>query len=802
VSVLRRAAGIMSNFRASVASATLSAANAAVGGVTAALASSGSRSFATKSGGVKGPRAIDCPSFWRSIRSKLPVCQIKLAALQRTAPYLFPVHELYERDSFIQQTASVAGYNSVLADIRDRTRDMEVAMSLFAECKAAGLNPDVKMFNTLMHIAGMNGRSDIVLRLYHELDALDLRPNVESTVAVIRGLALTDFAKAEALLRKMRTQVVPPAAAYGFLMRAALHRRDAQKVLELCKEMSTHKIPMSQYTYGCMLQACLVMLSDNTSSDVLEVLMDLEQKGLQPGVFVYNKLILFFVRSGKPLKGLEIMRRMREQGVQMQRFTYNVLISGFCEHGLIAQALDIFQQLENDPSEDNFPVAASYLPILDFYSQNNDQLQLKKWMRKMEQSSVEFDMDCFGAVVGHRVRMQDIGGAVDLTAKMIERGYEAKDVYPHLLRAFVDSSNLRHAHSLVMDKLQMLGVTPTVHDFTMLLEGYARHGRLKQALGVFESMRQLKLQPNAWTFNSLLKACRDAGDVEQMWKVLDEMQALGLEASAYTYNLLMCGLVNANQMDTARILLQDMQAAGFHPDVYTYTILLNGLGRNGLVSEAHMLFKSMQASGITPSLQSYCSLLNCYARSDDLEGATRILQELEASDLRLNAFVYTPIIHCHVKRGRLAEAYAVFQNMVRRDIIPSAVTYCSMIPAFAADPMMHDVVLQLWDRLRRAKYYATHGAFQAVLQVMLARSAYEQAFTHIDTMFHLRFEPNITPESMQAVVAAVPESVLLSARSEPLRTLATSSRVFRQANKLHVAIRVGDRADPKHIVSI
>ncbi|XVE90584.1 hypothetical protein DITRI_Ditri20bG0089500 [Diplodiscus trichospermus] len=170
---------------------------------------------------------------------------------------------------------------------------------------------------------------------------------------------------------------------------------------------------------------------------------------------------------------------------------------------------------------------------------------------------------------------------------------------------------------------EMLG--KDVFSWTIMITGYAFHGKGKQALQLFSDMLKSRVVPNEVTFLSALSACNHEGLIVEGQKVFRKM----------------------------------VQCYGFKPKIAHYGCVLDLLGRAGLVEEAKMLIEEMPILPDAVIWRSLFSACLIHGKLDLVEVAGKKVIELEPDD----DGVYALLWHMYSSTNRHEDAVKIKKLM-------------------------------------------------------------------------------------------------------------------------------------------
>ncbi|CAO2826893.1 unnamed protein product [Amaranthus hypochondriacus] len=287
-------------------------------------------------------------------------------------------------------------------------------------------------------------------------------------------------------------------------------QHDPRRALNLYLEMRSSGLHPDRFTLSSLLLAC----SENGFlPSGREIHCFVLRNGIETDPFISVSLLSFYFRCHKP----HLARVLFDRIANKNRVSWNAMISGYAQIGCPEQALNIFHRmLEQGTQPDEIAITS----LIGACSQLSCLRPAK-------------EIHCFALKANLREDLYINSSILDMYAKCgcIE-----------LSRRFFDSLNTKNATS-----------------WTAMISGYAVHGRIDEALLLFEQMRTQGLEPDHFTFVSILMACSHAGLVEEGLKYFYHMPILyGINPRLEHYTCVVDMLARAGRLDDALALVEDM----------------------------------------------------------------------------------------------------------------------------------------------------------------------------------------------------------------------------------------------------
>lgn len=122
----------------------------------------------------------------------------------------------------------------------------------------------------------------------------------------------------------------------------------------------------------------------------------------------------------------------------------------------------------------------------------------------------------------------------------------------------------------------------------------AQNKQLGVALDEFARLDKLGLAPTVHTYTSMINACVRAGETERAIGYLKEMEEAGVAPNEVTYTAVIKGLAADADMEGVRKMLNTMRKKGQTPNVRTFDTILRGCVRAGDSKMAMAIWGAMQ----------------------------------------------------------------------------------------------------------------------------------------------------------------------------------------------------------------
>lgn len=292
---------------------------------------------------------------------------------------------------------------------------------------------------------------------------------------------------------------------------------------------------------------------------------------------------------------------------------------------------------------------------------------------------------------------------------------------------------------------------PSVHLYTMMIDGYANNHKLKDALQLFYEMPV----KDTISWNSMLKGCLNCGDLSKARQLFDEMP----ERNVISWTTMVNGFMLFGEIKMAELFFHDMPTRDIaawnamingylsngrmeeairlfevmpRRNVISWTSMIGGIDENGKTHEAFSLFQKMVDSGFTPTSTTFvcvltassnalalhlgvqvhaqiikfghcfdeflcASLITFYSQCEQILNARKILEER----LNMNVVVWTALVTGYSLNSKHESALTVFCDMVSFGVLPnqssltSALNACSGLESIDGGKVIHSAAIKL-----------------------------------------------------------------------------------------------------------
>ncbi|KAI8554125.1 hypothetical protein RHMOL_Rhmol05G0073600 [Rhododendron molle] len=241
---------------------------------------------------------------------------------------------------------------------------------------------------------------------------------------------------------------------------------------------------------------------------------------------------------------------------------------------------------------------------------------------------------------------QDSEGAFEVLKLVQDAGLEADcKLYTTLISTCAKSGKVDTMFK-VFHEMVNAGVEPNLHTYGALIDGCARAGQVAKAFGAYGILRSKKVKPDRVIFNALISACGQSGAVDRAFDVLAEMttDVRPIDPDHITIGALMKACANAGQVDRAQEVYNMLHQYKIKGTPEVYTIAVNSCSQTGDWEFACSVYSDMTRNGVIPDETFLSALIDVAGHAGKLDAAFEILQDARKHGKRLGTISYSSLM--------------------------------------------------------------------------------------------------------------------------------------------------------------
>ncbi|KAM7252513.1 hypothetical protein ACFE04_024396 [Oxalis oulophora] len=244
----------------------------------------------------------------------------------------------------------------------------------------------------------------------------------------------------------------------------------------------------------------------------------------------------------------------------------NALVTGLSRNGLVEEALRVFNKFQKQGMDLN---VVSWTSIIASCSQNGKDIEALELFREMQSSGVRPNAITIPSLLPACGNI-----AALLHGKAIHcfslRTSISEDVYvgSALVDMYANCGRIRLSQ-LFFENMPSKNLVC----WNAMMNGYAMHGKAKEAIEIFDLMQRKGQKPDSVSFVSLLSACSQVGLLDEGKFFFDSMSRVhGIEPKLEHYASMITLLGRAGKLDEAYTMIKQMK---YEPDACVWGALLS-----------------------------------------------------------------------------------------------------------------------------------------------------------------------------------------------------------------------------------
>ncbi|KAK2635962.1 hypothetical protein Ddye_030754 [Dipteronia dyeriana] len=303
-----------------------------------------------------------------------------------------------------------------------------------------------------------------------------------------------------------------------------------REAVDLLREMRLEGLAMDQYTFGSVLTACGGLLALEEGKQIHAYII---RTGYKDNVFVGSALVDMYCKS-KTIKSAEsVFRKMTLKNV----VSWTAMLVGYVQNGYGEEAVRIFCD--------------------------------------MQRNGIEPDDFTLGSIISSCANLASIEEGAQFHGHALVSGIISfLTVSNALITLYGKCGSIEDSHQLFNEMNDRDEVS-----WTALVSAYAKFGKAKETIDLFERMLAHGMKPDGVTFIGVLSACSRTGLVEKGRRHFESMVLEhGITPIQDHYTCMIDLLSRAGRLEEAKTFINKMP---FCPDAIGWATLLSSCRNHG-----------------------------------------------------------------------------------------------------------------------------------------------------------------------------------------------------------------------------
>lgn len=486
------------------------------------------------------------------------------------------VVELFERACSEVQPSNAVLHNCFL-DACIHCGDSPRAIKHFEGMKKLG-TVDLVSFNTALKAHRSIGRTDLARELVKEMSSFDLKPNSVTFCELLLAAVST---KSQTLIwqtvTEMREQGMKMNSVTCSIMLKTLTMnssvREVKSIVGLIDEIDE---PIDEVLFSSVIDACV-------RCQQLEYLSEFMVRhpcnGLKLSALSYSSIIKAYGRAGESSRVWALWREMEQRGVVPDSIVFGCMVEALVSNGQADEAWDLVRkQLAN---EDRAPCINTviYSTVLKGYATAQKIGKVFTVYREMRRNGVPCNTITCNLMLDACAKCGTMDHVAGLLSDMKSEEVELDIIsYSSILKGYCLAGDLDRAFQVLEDIKKSSNFTPDEIMYNSILDGCAKHRRVKDAFRVLEEMKAANITPSNYSVSILVKLLGHERRLKLAFQITEELTVQGgLRPNVHVYTCLMHACIHNRQLDRAFELHDKVVAEGTCKlDEKFYAVLVRG----------------------------------------------------------------------------------------------------------------------------------------------------------------------------------------------------------------------------------
>ncbi|XP_047340819.1 protein LOW PHOTOSYNTHETIC EFFICIENCY 1, chloroplastic-like [Impatiens glandulifera] len=464
-------------------------------------------------------------------------------------------------------------YNSLLGAVK-QSEKFEQVEKVMKDMSKEGIQPNVVTYNTLMGIYLEQGREFEALNLFQEIETDGLSPSPASySTALLAYRRLEDGFGALDLYMDIKAKYLNGSLA-----------KDENWEVEFSK--------LENFTVRICYQVIRQWLvkNENLSRNVMKLLVEMDQAGLQTSQREYERLVWACTREEHYIVVKELYRRIRcgESEISLSVCNHVIWLMGKAKKWWAA--LEVYEDLlDKGPKPNNM--------------------------------SYELVVSHFNILLSAARRRGIWRWGISLLNKMVDKGLKPGSREWNAVLIACSKASETSAAVQIFNRMVENGDKPTIISYGALLSALEKGKLYDEAYEVWQHMIKVGMEPNLYAYTIMASIYTAQGKFNIVESIIREMISSGIEPTVVTFNAIISGCAHNNMGASAYEWFQRMKAQNISPNEVTYEMLILALAIDGKPRLAYEEYLRAQNEGLVLSSKAYDAIIQSsieYGASIDL----------------------------------------------------------------------------------------------------------------------------------------------------------------------------------------
>eukprot|EP00929_Paragymnodinium_shiwhaense_P000447 TRINITY_DN100692_c0_g1_i1.p1 TRINITY_DN100692_c0_g1~~TRINITY_DN100692_c0_g1_i1.p1 ORF type:complete len:1002 (-),score=352.27 TRINITY_DN100692_c0_g1_i1:60-3065(-) len=488
-----------------------------------------------------------------------------------------------------------------------KEKDVKTALEVLEKIRAAGLTPDLPVYNSVLDVCACAGDMERGHKLFLEMIAAGHKDIITCNTLMKGHCSNGNIAAARKMLRDVEASgLIPNDVSYNCIINAAASRGKFREAWEVIEEMEKKGIAADHYTVAAMLKA---LKATKSPREVQRTLALLDRSGCD---ICADEVLLTSV--------LETCVR-------------------YGEHSRLQKFMSAFWRSKMLPG---MPVCGALIKACSTLNRLDQCWRL--WLDTVERRGLQPNSITLGCMLDALVRNEQLEEAV----KLYDDWSGTVPPNPIICSTIIKGFACTHQAGRAMKfwrSMQKQGVEMNTVVFNALIDSQARMGAVDEMMALLEAMGPARCEPDIITHSTVVKGFCVKGDLDRAFDILRSLHKAKVVHDAVICNTILDGCSRHNRPDIADKVYEDMEARGIVPSSYTLGILVKMYGRRRNLKKAFEMVNTLPKKyNFDVNAKVWMTLLQACTSCNAVERALEVFEQLQRCEGGADAKTYNSLI--------------------------------------------------------------------------------------------------------------------------------------------------------------
>jgi pentatricopeptide repeat domain-containing protein 1 len=320
--------------------------------------------------------------------------ELARSGLHRRASELFDWIRALDQGHPLQSLLDVYSYTAAIS-LCISTHDVDRALGLASEMKAAGIPRNVHTYTALMNVCIKCSKHELALQTYDTMRADRCTPNVVTynTLIDVHG-KMGRWEEAVAVLGAMKAEGIEPVLrTYNTLLIACNMCSQPREAMAVYRMMLDEGFAPNSTTYNALISAYGKV---GQLDRVMEVFQEMMYRGCERNVITYSSLISACEKAGRWELALELFQEMVRERCTPNTVTFNSLITALGQGAQWEKAEEVFHEMQ---SQGCTPDVVTYTALISSLEKGGQWRRALSAFERMRRQGCRADSIVYNAII-------------------------------------------------------------------------------------------------------------------------------------------------------------------------------------------------------------------------------------------------------------------------------------------------------------------------------------------------------------------------------------------------------------------